>query len=148
MTNSLETHIRKLAMELHTLQKARLYKIPNDIKITGGQVIHAEQTPVDFMGFTIGGRVILLECKMCTKKSLPIGPGGLKAHQHIAINEAHHTGGIGLLAWQHGLKVAVIDAGQVGVYRKHKKSIAWKDIPDKFKHELDELAEKFFWPFL
>ena len=148
MANELEAHVRRAAKALHAAQKARLYKIPNDIKMVDGQIIHAEQTPVDFIGFTITGRVILLECKICTTKSLPLGPRGLKAHQQIAINEAHKAGGLGLLAWQHGLKVAVIDAGQVNVYRKGKKSIAWKDIPDKFKHELDELAEQFFWPFL
>ena len=148
MTNALETHVRKLAMELHSTQKARLYKIPNDMRIVDGALIHGGQTPVDFIGFTITGRVILVECKICTAKSLPLGPRGLKAHQQIAINEAHKAGGIGLLLWQHGLRVAVIDAGQVNVYRQGRKSIAWKEIPDKFKHGLDELAEKFFWPFL
>ena len=126
MANKLETHVRKLAMELHSAQIARLYKIPNDIKIVEGRVIHAEQTT----------------------KSLPIGPRGLKAHQQIAINEAHKSGGIGILAWQHGLRVAVIDAGQVNVYRKGRKSIAWKDIPEKFKHGLGESVEQFFWPFI
>jgi hypothetical protein len=137
-----------VARALHENQKARLYKIPNDIKIVDGAVIHAEQTPVDFMGFTITGRVILLECKVCTAKSLPIGPRGLKAHQHIAISEAHKSGGIGLLAWQHGLQVAVIDAAQVNAYRRGYKSIAWKNIPDRYKHALDEDPIRFLWPFL
>ncbi len=38
MSNKLEAHIRKLAMELHTQQIARLYKIPNDIKMVDGQI--------------------------------------------------------------------------------------------------------------
>ena len=72
----------------------------------------------------------------------------MKAHQQIAIHEAHKAGGIGLLAWQHGLNVAVIDAGQVNAYRQGRKSIAWKDIPVRFKHPLDEDPKRFFWPFL
>ena len=148
MTNALETTVRQVARALHEHQVARLYKIPNDIKIVDGQVIHAEQTPVDFMGFTITGRVILLECKMRKAPSLALGPNGLKAHQQIALNEAHKAGGLGLLAWQNNEVVAVIDASQVNAYRKGKKSIAWKDIPDKFMHHLPEDPKRFFWPFL
>jgi penicillin-binding protein-related factor A (putative recombinase) len=148
MSNALETHIRKIARALHEHQIARLYKIPNDIKIVDGQLIHAEQTPADFLGFTITGRVILLECKMRLRTSLELGPKGLKAHQQIAINEAHKAGGLGLLAWMNGDQVAVIDAGQVNAYRKGKKSIAWNDIHAKYKHTLHEDPKRFFWPFL
>ena len=146
MTNALEAHVRKIAIALHEHQKARLYKIPNDIRIVDNQIIHGGQTPADFMGFTITGRVILLECKMRKQKSLEIGPKGLKAHQQIAIKEAHRAGGIGLLAWMNDDQVAVIDADQVNLYRKGRKSIAWVNIPAKFKHVLNEDPLHFFWP--
>lgn len=148
MSNALEAHVRKVAAALHDHQKARLYKIPNDIRIVDDQVIHGGQTPSDFFGFTVTGRVILLECKMRAQTSLEMGPKGLKAHQQIAINEAHRAGGIGLLVWMNVDAIAVIDAGQVNTYRKGRKSIAWKDIPAKFKHPLDEKLERFLWPFL
>lgn len=148
MTNALESHVRSVARVLHEHQIARLYKIPNDIKVVDGQVIHAEQTPVDFIGFTITGRAILLECKMRKAPSLSLGPNGLKAHQQIALNEVHRCGGIGLLVWMNEDRLAVIDAGQVNAYRKGKKSIAWRDIPEKFKHSLEGDPKKLFWPFL
>lgn len=148
MTNALEAHVRKVAVALHEHQKARLYKIPNDMRIVGNEVIHGGQTPADFMGFTISGRVILVECKMRKENSLQMGPRGLKPHQQIALNEAHRAGGIGVLAWMHGDLIAVIDAGQINTYRRGKKSIAWKDIPVQFKHPLDENPVRFFWPFL
>ena len=148
MANDLETFVRSVAQSLHEHQIARLYKIPNDIKIVNGEVIHAEQTPVDFIGFTITGRVILIECKMRKSTSLSLGPAGLKAHQQIALNEAHRSGGIGLLVWQNDTQIAVIDYGQVNAYRLGKKSIAWKDIPSKFKHGLEDDPCSVFWPFL
>lgn len=147
-SNALELHVRRVARELHAAQIARLYKIPNDMKIANGYLLHAEQTPADFMGFTITGRVIILECKMTTRPLLPMGPKGLKPHQVIAINEVHRAGGLGLVAWMHAKKIAVIDAGQVTAYRGAKRSIAWRDIPDDFKHCVSEAPLRLFWPFL
>ena len=150
MANDLEAHVRMAARALHANQKARLYKIPNDMRIVEGSLIHGGQTPADFMGFTITGRVIVLECKMRKQKSLELGPKGLKAHQQIAISEAHRAGGIGLLAWLNVDMVAVIDAGMVKAFstQKGRKSIRWDDIPGKFLHELDEDPTHLFWPFL
>lgn len=150
MANELEAHVRLVARELHAAQKARLYKIPNDMRIVDGGVIHGGQTPADFMGFTRSGRVIVLECKMRKQKALEIGPKGLKAHQQIAINEAHKSGGIGILAWMNRERIAVIDADQVRAYSTHKgrKSILWTDIPERFIHELDEDPVKLLWPFV
>lgn len=146
MTNALEDHVRKIGRALHEHQKARLYKIPNDIRVVDNEVIHGAQTPADFIGYTITGRVIVLECKMRKQTSLEMGPRGLKAHQQMAINEAHKAGGVGVLAWMNGNVIALIDANQVNRYRSGRKSIAWADIPDKFKHQLDEDPLKFFWP--
>jgi len=148
MCNALESHIRKIARDLHDLQLARLYKIPNDIKVIDGRILHAEQTPVDFIGFTAAGRVILLECKMRKATSLSLGPQGLKAHQRLAINEAHKAGGLGLLAWMNDGEIAMIDAGQVKAYGEGRKSITWKSIPPKFKHPVNEEPIRLFWPFL
>jgi len=148
--NFLENHVRKVARALHEHQIARLYKIPNDIKIVDNQLHYAERTPVDFMGFTITGRVIMLECKMCKAASLGLNASGLKAHQLIAITEAHKTGGMGLLAWQKMQTIAVIDAGQVVAYSRDKgrKSIAWKDIPSLYKHSIQEDPVRLLFPFV
>jgi hypothetical protein len=105
------------------------------------------------MGFTITGRVILLECKISKGPSLELGPRGLKAHQRIALNEAHRAGGLGLVAWMNenrlGQKrIAVIDAGQVKTYSAGRKSVPWRDIPRRFIHRLDDEPENFLWPFL
>lgn len=148
MTNALETHIRKVARSLHENQLARLYKIPNDVRLVEGSVVHGDRQPADFMGFTITGRVIVLEAKMRKQKSLELGPKGIKAHQRIAINEAHQSGGLGLVAWMNGRRVAVIDAGQVQVYSHGRKSIPWNAIPDAFIHELDEDPTEFLVPFI
>jgi penicillin-binding protein-related factor A (putative recombinase) len=148
--NALETHVRAVARALHDHQIARLYKIPNDIKIIDGEVQYAERTPVDFMGFTASGRVIMVECKMRNALSLGLNSSGLKPHQMIAIREAHKAGGLGLVCWQRQGQVAVLDAGQVEIYTKGRgrKSVSWKDIPEKYVHELYDDPLRFFWPFL
>jgi penicillin-binding protein-related factor A (putative recombinase) len=147
MTNTLELLVRRVARSLHENQVARLYKIPNDIKMVDGKVLHAEQTPADFMGFTINGRVIILECKMRDNPSLELSKKILKPHQVIAINEVHQAGGIGLLVWQRGDRIAVIDAGQVKTYSEGRKSIPWSAIPDKYKNRPTIDPRRFFWPF-
>lgn len=148
MTNALEAHIRKVARALHDHQLARLYKVPNDIRLVDGEVVHGDQQPADFLGFTITGRVIVLEAKMRKSKALELGPRGIKAHQRIAITEAHRAGGLGLVAWMNGRRIAVIDASQVKVYSEGRKSIPWSAIPDRFMHTLEEEPTRFLWPFL
>ncbi len=148
MTNTLELTVRKVARTLHDYQVARLYKIPNDIKIVDGKLIHAEQTPPDFMGFTAGGRAIIIECKMCLDESLSLGKKGIKPHQLKAINEVHDAGGLGLVVWQKEGMIAVVDAGQVRAYTANRKSLPWKVIPPKFKREIMVEHLQFFWPFL
>lgn len=148
MTNALEAHIRRVARALHEHQLARLYKIPNDVRLVDGIVVYGDQQPADFMGFTIAGRVIVLEAKMRKQSSLELGPKGIKAHQRIAINEAHRAGGLGLVAWQNGKRIAVIDADQVKTYSLGRKSIPWKAIPERYLHHLDEDPARFLWPFV
>jgi penicillin-binding protein-related factor A (putative recombinase) len=148
MTNALEMHVRKVAWALHDHQLARLYKIPNDIKVNEGVIVHGEQTPCDFIGFTVTGRAILVECKMFQQPSLPVGAKGLKAHQLKALTECHKAGGIGLLVWQRGDELAVIDPDQVMAYSRGRKSIPWKAIPAMFTKSVVCPALEFFWPFV
>lgn len=148
MTNALERRVRIVANALHEHQIARLHKIPNDMKIVGDQAVHGEQTPADFIGWTATGRVIVIECKMTKDPSLQIGGKGLKPHQLIALQEAHNSGGLGLLVWQHDEEIAVIDADQVKLYSKFRKSIPWKAIPENFRRGLDVEHLRFFWPFM
>jgi hypothetical protein len=153
--NALETHVRKVSRALHDAQVCRLYKIPNDRKMVDGQLIHAEQGPGDFWGFTATGRVILLECKMCKLPSLPLGPRGLKPHQVRALREVHAAGGLALVAWQRGDVVAVFDYGFVGLVSHGRKSVPWRDLDDgkgfgfpEYLHPLTEDPLQFFSPFL
>jgi penicillin-binding protein-related factor A (putative recombinase) len=148
MTNALELHVRKVAWELHDHQVARLYKIPNDVKMEAGVIVHGEQTPCDFIGFTVTGRAILIECKMFKELSLPVGDKGLKAHQLKAITECHKAGGIGLLVWQRGAELAVIDPDQVLAYSRGRKSIPWKAIAAKYKKPVTCEPLEFFRPFV
>lgn len=146
--NSLELCVQHVANTLHDNQMARLFKIPNDIRLADGEVVHGGQTPCDFMGWTITGRAIAIECKMFKQPSLPVGEKGLKAHQLIAITECHKAGGIGLLVWQQEETIAIIDPDQIVTYARARKSIPWKSIPDKFKRPADVEWRMFFWPFL
>lgn len=148
-TNALELHVRGVAAALHDHQVARLYKIPNDVRFDGGKTIHGGQTPCDFMGWTITGRAVAIECKMFKGPSLPFKyDTGLKAHQMLALMECHKAGGIGLLVWQRKLEIAIIDPDQVAHYSKDRMSIPWKVIPAKFKKSLATDPLQFFWPWL
>lgn len=146
--NYLELRVQRVADTMHDHQIARLFKIPNDIKIIDGEVIHRDQMPCDFLGWTISGRAIAVECKMFKKPSLPVGEKGLKAHQLMAISECHSAGGIGLLVWLHGEEIAVLDPEQIAIYSKGRKSIPWKSIPMAYKRPIDVEWRMFFWPFI
>lgn len=150
MSNTLETHVRKIARALHEHQICRLYKIPNDRKMADGQLIHAEQGPGDFWGFTSTGRVILLECKVCQRPFLPLGPRGLKAHQQRALQEVESAGGLALVAWQRGSQIAVFDYGFVRLVTYARKSVAWSDVQaiPEYLHTLTESPQRFLEPFL
>lgn len=151
MSNSLEKLVRKVARTLHDYQIARLYKIPNDIKVIEGKILYGERTPPDFMGFTAHARVMMVECKSWNQPSLPIDKKGLKPHQYVALKEVHDAGGLGLLVWQNGGMIAVIDAGMIEHYRGDRKSLPWKVIPPRYKRKVAAMTDehvRFFWPFL
>jgi penicillin-binding protein-related factor A (putative recombinase) len=146
--NYLELRVQEIANTMHDHQVARLYKIPNDIRLADGVVTHGGQTPCDFLGWTIGGRAIAIECKMFNRPSLPVGEKGLKAHQLIALTECHKAGGVGLLVWLYHEFITVIEPNQIATYSKGRKSIPWKSIPMKYKRPVVCDWDQFFWPFL
>lgn len=147
--NPLERRIKAVARGLHAFQVARLYKLPNDVKIIDGEMIFAEQVPCDFFGFTSSGRAILVECKMCKGDTLAVGDKkGVKPHQIQALREVQRAGGIGLLVWQRLLDLAVIDIDQVIAYSAGRKSITWSRIPEDFKKPAAIEDLQLFAPFL
>jgi hypothetical protein len=148
-TNPLEKHLKSIARTLHDAQVCRLYKIPNDIKIAGNQLIHGEQVPVDFIGFTVTGRAMLVECKITCKPTLALGSkSGLRPHQMQALMEAQRAGAIALVVWQFGTDIAVIDADQVLAYSTGRRSVPFAAIGTRYKKRIVSNPLRFFEPFL
>lgn len=146
--NPLEKHVKKIARVLHDRQLLRLYKIPNDMKIAGDQLIYGEQQPCDFFGFTAAGRAILLECKMTSRPSLALQKPGLRPHQLRALLEAHRAEALGLVAWMFHAEIAVIDIAQVIAYSEGRKSVPWSAIPKLYKKPIRSDPIRFFEPFV
>lgn len=144
--NALEKKVRKIADELHEHQVLRLYKIPNDIKIAGDQLIHGDQVPADFIGFTATARAMLVECKITSRGRLDLSKKGLKPHQLQAILEVQRAGGLGLVVWQFEERIAVIDADQVRSYSEGRRSIPWQAIPYRYKKTVVSNPLTFFEP--
>jgi hypothetical protein len=146
--NTLERRVKQVAKSLHDHQIARLFRIPNDIRLAskddGYQVIHGDQVPGDFIGYTVNGRALLVECKMTQADTL----GTLKPHQRIALLEVQDAGGIGLLVWQVKDKIAVIDADQLRAYTVDRKTLPWRVIPPKYRKPEDVEDLELFWPWL
>lgn len=148
MPNALETHVKQIAAELHALQVCRLYRLSNDLKVAGDQLIYADQQPCDFFGFTASGRAILVECKITAKPTLAVSSkSGLRAHQLRALLEVHRANGLGLLVWQHALEIAVIDIEQVLTYGEGRRSVPWSAVPQRFKKCVVSSPRRFFDPF-
>lgn len=143
----LETIVRKATKSLADRDIARIYRIHEGkackmipsrcacgrVEITMS-VVHTEESPADFWGFTTEGRAILLECKESGKSSLPLSPAGLKVHQRLALMEVHMAGGVALLVWQRAHEIAVIDMDIVDRISRGRKSIPWVAIPKEFIH--------------
>jgi hypothetical protein len=120
---------------LRAQQRATLWKIPNDLRITGhGTMTHGDQTPADFVGFSAIGRVILVECKECQRPSLPLSKQGLKPHQQLALQECGRAGGIALLLWKRGEEIAVLDHDMIRVLGRDRRSIPWRAVPSTHRH--------------
>lgn len=129
----LERVVRAAGKRLTEKQQAKLWKIPNDLRITSsGECAWGDRLPCDFIGHTAHGRAILLECKQTRGTRLPVGPRGLKAHQFIALQEAHDAGAIALVIWARGKDVAAIPMDMLCHLLEGRKSIAWYSIPPRY----------------
>ena len=123
MTNKLESLLRLVGRELANYQVCRFHKIPEEM----------QQTPCDFMGFTVTGRAILIEAKMVRRTSLPIGMSpGLSKHQWNSLGEANRAGAIALIVWAHGGTTACLSMDMAEALAAGRKSIPWSAIPPRF----------------
>ena len=139
MANRCEQLIRKIAKRLHEQQKAKLWKIPNDLRITSSGVLaFGDQSPVDFMGHTITGRALFVECKDLVSTSCPIGKSGIKPHQWLALEECHRAGGLAILVWAHMDFISALDMDLIRSLTRGRKSISWKAIPDEWVRPFGE----------
>jgi penicillin-binding protein-related factor A (putative recombinase) len=148
----LEAIVRKATKSLADRDIARIYRIHEGkatkmipsrcacgrVEVTMS-VVHTEESPADFWGFTTTGRAILVECKECGNPSLPLSPSGLKVHQRLALMEVHSAGGVALLVWQRRRQIAVIDMDILERISRGRKSIPWADIPAEFIHPEDDV---------
>ena len=141
MGNRLEKLVRKVAKNLRDQQKAKLWKMPNDLRITSsGLLTFGDQTPVDFVGHNNQGRAVLIECKDYISPSLALGKGGLKPHQWMAMQECHDVGGIAILLWSHYELIAAMDMDMIRSLVRGRKSISWKAIPDGWVRPFGEVG--------
>lgn len=137
MPNRLELMMRKVGKTLEEDQRAKLWKMPNDLRITSsGEAIWGEKGPCDFFGHSITGRAIFIECKDIKAKSLALGSSGIKPHQWVALTELTRCGGIGIVAWAREDKVAILDTDMIYSLSRGRKSVPWIAIPAQWKHEL------------
>jgi hypothetical protein len=119
MSNRLEILLRKAGRELADYQVARFYKIPEEM----------QQTPCDFIGFTVAGRAILIEAKMVNATSLKVGGNpGLSAHQWNEMTEAHRAGCLALICWARGQVCATIPMDVASELARDRRSIPWEKI--------------------
>ena len=127
MSNKLETLLRKAGRELADYQVARFFKIPEEM----------QQTPCDFIGYTVTGRVILIEAKMVARASLPIGDSpGLSVHQWNELTDAHRAGALALICWSRGDVCASISMGTATLLSQGRRSIAWDEIPEHLQRSM------------
>jgi len=127
MPNKLELVLRKTGRILAEHQIAHLFKVPEEM----------QSTPVDFFGYTAAGRAILVEAKMVSRPSLPIGDSpGLQPHQWNALLDANRANCLALICWSRDDVVATIDVDMALELSKGRKSIPWTAIPDSYYRTL------------
>lgn len=128
-----------MARLLEEKQRAKLWKMPNDLRLTGsGVAVYGEKGPADFFGHTSSGRAVFIECKDIKSAALPLGSRGIKPHQWIALAELHKCGGIGLVIWSRLEHVAIMDVDMIKSLTRGRKSVSWNAIPGEWKHPLTE----------
>jgi len=146
VSNRCEQLVRKVAKTLTDNQKAKLWKIPNDLRITSsGVMVFGEVCPSDFIGHTVTGRALMVECKDLRSTALSLGKSGLKPHQWLALAECHRAGGLALLVWSHLDFLSVLDMDLIRSLTRGRKSISWTAIPDSWVRPFGEagLVELF-----
>lgn len=127
----LEAMVRDVAGLLEAKGACKLWKIPNDLRITGsGAMAFCEQTPCDFFGHTSEGKVILIECKDVKGARLPFSAAGFKPHQRTALEECAKTSGIAILLWKHQDQVVALTPWEVAKLSEGRRSLAWSAVED------------------
>lgn len=122
----LEKLLRHTGRVLADHQVAYLFKVPEEMSAT----------PCDFFGYTKDGQAILIEAKEVKRTSLAIGsPPGMRPHQWNALRDAGRAGCIALICWVNDGVLATLDIDMAFSLSigKDRRSIAWNDIPAKFK---------------
>lgn len=121
----LEALIRHTGRVMAEHQIAYLFKVPEEMVAT----------PCDFFGYTKDGRAMLIECKEVARTSLPIGNSpGLAKHQWNALRDAGRANCIALICWMRKGILATIDIDMAAKLSENRRSIPWKDIPERFLH--------------
>lgn len=94
-------------------------------------------TPCDFFGYTSSGRAILIEAKLVNRTSLPICSNpGLQPHQWAELLDANRAGALALICWARKDVCAAITMDMAVALSGDRRSIAWKDIPDRYLRPL------------
>lgn len=141
MTNRLEKMVRRVAQSLEERQRGKLWKLPNDLRITGsGRAVYGDKGPADFFGHTDTGRAVFIECKDIKAPSLAMGDRGVKPHQWVALLELDRANGIAAVLWAKGEEVALLDVGMIKSLTRGRKSISWKAIPGEWKRPLSHVG--------
>lgn len=123
MSNKLEEYLRRAGRELADYQVARFFKIPEEM----------QQTPCDFIGYTVHGRAILIEAKMVERPSLPINcEPGLSAHQWNELCDANKAGALALICWARQSVCATLTMDMALKLADGRASIPWRKIEEKF----------------
>ncbi len=135
----LELLIRKAARSLCDYQVAKLWKLPNDLRMTSsGIMTFGEEQPADFLGHTVTGRAVMVEAKMHNESRLPVGSrSGVTSYQWTSLLECHKAMGIALIVWQRGDKIATFDMDVAVELSKNRRSIPWGKIPERFLHSVE-----------
>lgn len=124
--NELENLLRKAEPHLRAKQICTYWKIPNDLRLTGDAVVFGQRGPCDFIGHTTRGEALLIEAKICQKRSLAVpSKGGIPGHQWVALRDANAAGAIALIAWMRGSEIALLPFQKAEELLGDRRSIPW-----------------------
>lgn len=127
--NACEKFVDDAERVLRARQLCTYWKIPNDLETL-------KKTPCDFIGHTIRGRAILIECKATSAPRVAVPHArGIKGHQWVALRDAHRCGAISAIVWLHGDEIAVIPFPEAERLLASRRSIPW---PGGLSLETDE----------